>query len=72
MLAILSPETMTKDNSSLNVVIHEIAHSWTGNTVTCANWRHLWLNEGLTTYIEAQASAAVFGREYQRESSYLA
>jgi leukotriene-A4 hydrolase len=51
MLAIVSPEIMTKDKSSLEVIIHEIAHSWTGNTVTCANWRHLWLNEGLTTYI---------------------
>ncbi len=52
MLSIVSPDIMSKDNSSLDIIIHEIVHSWTGNTVTCANWRHLWLNEGFTTYIE--------------------
>ena len=70
MLSIVSPDIITKDNSSLDVIIHEIVHSWTGNTVTCANWRHLWLNEGFTTYIERQASVAVWGREYSREVSY--
>jgi len=34
------------------VVAHELAHSWAGNLVTNATWRDLWLNEGITTYIE--------------------
>lgn len=24
----------------------QIAHSWTGNLVSCASWEHFWLNEG--------------------------
>ncbi len=36
-----------------NLVSHELAHSWFGNSVTCADWSHLWLNEGLATYMEA-------------------
>jgi hypothetical protein len=34
-------------------VVHELAHHWWGNLVTCASWEHIWLNEGLGTYSEA-------------------
>lgn len=34
------------DKSLATVVAHEIAHSWTGNLVTNANYEHFWLNEG--------------------------
>lgn len=36
----------------MNVVAHEIAHSWTGNLVTNKNFEHFWLNEGFTVFIE--------------------
>lgn len=36
----------------VNVIAHEIAHSWTGNFVTNSNWEHFWLNEGHTIYLE--------------------
>jgi aminopeptidase N len=32
---------------------HEIAHQWFGDSVTEAEWHHLWLSEGLATYFEA-------------------
>jgi aminopeptidase N len=35
------------------VVAHELAHQWFGDMITCASWRHLWLNEGFATYCEA-------------------
>jgi aminopeptidase N len=35
------------------VVIHELAHQWFGNLVTCAAWPHIWLNESFATYSEA-------------------
>jgi len=39
--------------SSENPVVHEIAHQWFGNSVTPADWDHLWLSEGFATYFEA-------------------
>ncbi|KAG5651841.1 hypothetical protein H0H81_007217 [Sphagnurus paluster] len=36
----------------VDVVVHELTHSWFGNGVTHANASHFWLNEGWTTYIE--------------------
>jgi hypothetical protein len=32
---------------------HEIVHSWFGNMITCDSWSHIWLGEGLATYMEA-------------------
>ena len=35
------------------VVSHELAHQWYGDMITCADWHHIWLNEGFATYSEA-------------------
>ncbi len=35
------------------VVLHELAHQWWGNLVTCATWADIWLNESFATYSEA-------------------
>ncbi|HEV8125918.1 MAG TPA: M1 family aminopeptidase [Gemmatimonadales bacterium] len=32
---------------------HELAHQWFGDLTTTATWAHIWLNEGLTTYMES-------------------
>ena len=34
------------------LVVHELAHQWFGNSLTVADWRHIWLNEGFATYAE--------------------
>jgi aminopeptidase N len=33
--------------------VHELAHQWWGNLVTCATWKDFWLNEGITVYMTA-------------------
>ncbi|MBD3218462.1 MAG: hypothetical protein GF310_09320 [candidate division Zixibacteria bacterium] len=34
-------------------IIHEMAHHWWGNLITCKNFHHIWVNEGFATYSEA-------------------
>ncbi len=36
-----------------NVVAHEVAHQWFGDSVTESTWADLWLSEGFATYFEA-------------------
>lgn len=35
------------------VIVHEAAHQWFGDYVTCATPSDIWLNEGFATYAEA-------------------
>lgn len=32
------------------VLVHELAHQWFGDALTCGSWYDLWLNEGWATY----------------------
>jgi len=43
-------------------IVHELAHQWWGNLVTCATWRDFWLNEGITTFMTAAWKESRYGR----------
>lgn len=62
-LTFLTPTIFTDDKANVDVVAHELAHSWSGNLVTNATWPDGWLNEGFTTYFENRIDEVVYGRE---------
>lgn len=62
-LTFLTPALLTGDKSLVNVVCHELAHSWTGNLVTNTNAEHFWLNEGFTVFAERHILEAIDGPE---------
>lgn len=56
-----TPTIISGDKSNIDVIAHELAHSWSGNLVSNANWEHFWLNEGWTVYLERRIQALIHG-----------
>ncbi|MCH8568170.1 MAG: T9SS type A sorting domain-containing protein [Balneolales bacterium] len=50
-------------NFSRALVAHELAHQWFGNSVTCAGWEDIWLNESFATYAEGLVIEHLDGEE---------
>jgi len=67
-----TPTVIVGDRSLVSLVAHELAHSWSGNLVTNAAWKHMWLNEGFTTYVENRIVEAVYGKAQADEEFILA
>ena len=62
-LIFVTPTLLAGDRSLVNVVAHELAHSWTGNLVSNASAEHFWLNEGFTVFAERRILEALEGTE---------
>ena len=57
-----------KDSTETNLISHELAHQWWGNMITCENWNHFWLNEGMATFMSAAFNESKFGKDkYQSD-----
>ncbi|TDZ67196.1 Leucine aminopeptidase 2 [Colletotrichum trifolii] len=56
-----TPTIISGDKQNVDVIAHELSHSWSGNLVTSCSWEHFWLNEGWTTYLERRIGMAVHG-----------
>jgi hypothetical protein len=67
-LSFITPTVIAGDKSLVALIAHELAHSWSGNLVTNASWRDLWLNEGFTTYLTNRIMQNIYGdQRYQME-----
>lgn len=62
-MTFLTPTLLAGDRSLVDVVAHELAHSWTGNLVSNATAEHFWLNEGFTVWAERRILRALRGEE---------
>jgi leukotriene-A4 hydrolase len=62
-LTFLTPTVLTGDRSLVNVLAHELAHSWTGNLVSNATAEDFWLNEGFTVFVERRILLALEGQD---------
>jgi aminopeptidase N len=38
-------------NTNEGLIVHEAAHQWFGDMITCGKWEDIWLNEGFATYV---------------------
>jgi hypothetical protein len=65
-LSFISPSVVAGDRSLVSLIVHELAHSWSGNLVTNATWNDFWLNEGFTTYLERRLVEALYGERRAR------
>ena len=60
-----------------DLLVHELAHQWFGNTVTPATWADIWLNEGFATLAEwlaresEQGAASAIAARSTSEQSLL-
>ncbi|HPO56559.1 MAG TPA: M1 family aminopeptidase [Ignavibacteriaceae bacterium] len=59
------------------LIVHEYAHQWFGDMITCATWADIFLNEGFATYLESlwlehsQGNSAYMGDVQSNANSYL-
>lgn len=54
-----TPTVISGDRQNVDVIAHELSHSWSGNLVSNCSWEHFWLNEGWTTYLERRIQGIV-------------
>ncbi len=62
-MTFIGPTVVAGDKSLVDVIAHELAHSWSGNLVTNKTWNDFWINEGTTMYVERLIIEALYGKK---------
>jgi hypothetical protein len=70
-LSFITPSILAGDRSLVSLIAHELAHSWSGNLVSNSTWRDIWLNEGVTSYLDKRLMEVLFGKERADEERVI-
>ena len=62
-----SEGSVSGKRDSEELIAHEIAHQWFGNSASEADWPHIWLSEGFATYFAALYMENTYGKEKMKE-----
>jgi len=54
-------------NFDEKLILHEVAHEWWGNSVSCTDYADIWINEAFATYAESLYIEETLGREIGKE-----
>lgn len=66
-----TPTLVSGDRENVDVISHELAHSWSGNLITNCSFEHFWLNEGWTVYFERRIVGKLHGEKMRHFSSII-
>lgn len=70
-ITFVTPTLISGDRENIDVIAHELAHSWSGNLVTNCSWEHFWLNEGWTVYLERRIQGSLHGEPMRHFSAII-
>jgi aminopeptidase N len=62
----------TRYATSPEVLVHEMAHHWYGDEVTPVDWRDVWMNEGMATYLQGVWQSEDEGTPLEQRIDYWA